>query len=250
MKPRPVLLITGGSRGIGAATARKAAQAGWDVAINYARDGAAAEAVADAARAAGATARTIQADVSDAGDIALLFDELTAAFGRLDGLVNNAGITGRIAKFMDADAADMRAVIDLNVTGALLVAQAAARRMAISRGGSGGAIVNLSSAAVTLGSPNEFVWYAASKGAIDSMTIGLAKELAREGIRVNAVAPGMIETDIHATAGDAGRLQRATPTIPLGRSGTADEVADAIVYLLSNGASYITGETLRVGGGR
>ncbi|MGL4495878.1 MAG: SDR family oxidoreductase [Beijerinckiaceae bacterium] len=250
MKTRPVLLVTGGSRGIGAATCRKAAQAGWDIAINYTANRQAAETVADACRAAGATARTIQADVSDAGEIALLFDEVGAAFGRLDGLVNNAGITGTSAKFMDASVDTVRSVIDLNVTGALLVAQAAARMMAISRGGHGGGIVNVSSTAATLGSPGEFVWYAASKGAIDSMTIGLAKELATEGIRVNAVAPGLIETDIHASSGDPDRLRRFTAFVPMARTGAADEVADAILYLLSNAASYVTGVTLRVSGGR
>lgn len=250
MKQRPVLLVTGGSRGIGAATCRKAALAGWDIAINYARDSAAAEAVADDARKAGATARTIQADVSDPGDIALLFDELMAAFGRLDGLVNNAGTTGTSCKFMDATTDNIRSVIDINVTGALLVAQAAARRMAISRGGHGGGMVNLSSTASTLGSPGEFVWYAASKGAVDSMTIGLARELAGEGIRVNAVAPGLIETDIHASSGDPDRLKRFTPFVPMARTGHPDEVADAILYLLSPASSYVTGETLRISGGR
>ncbi|MGL4325391.1 MAG: glucose 1-dehydrogenase [Beijerinckiaceae bacterium] len=250
MTTRPVLLVTGGSRGIGAATCRKAAQAGWDLAVNYTRDAKAAALVAADARAAGARAEIFQADVTRDDDIVRLFADVRRVFGRLDGVVNNAGITGRSSPFMDADASTLRAVIDLNVTGALLVAQQAARAMAKSRGGTGGAIVNTSSTASSLGSPGEFVWYAASKGAVDSMTIGLAKELASEGIRVNAVAPGLIETEIHASSGDPGRLARFTAFVPMARTGHADEVADAILYLLSDAASYITGVTLRVSGGR
>lgn len=250
MTTRPVLLITGASRGIGAATALKAARAGWDIAVNYARDAHAAAAVVRNARAAGAKAEAFQADVAKNDDIEKLFLAVDKQFGRLDGLVNNAGSTGRSSPFMESSAETIRDVIDLNVTGALLVAQQAARRMAKSRGGHGGRIVNLSSTASSLGSPGEFIWYAASKGAVDSMTIGLARELAADGIRVNAVAPGLIETDIHASSGDPGRLQRFTAFVPMARTGAADEVADAILYLLSDAASYITGVTLRVSGGR
>jgi NAD(P)-dependent dehydrogenase (short-subunit alcohol dehydrogenase family) len=170
--------------------------------------------------------------------------------GRLTHLVNNAGIVGRANKFADVDTETIRRVVDLNVTGAMLVAREAVRRMSTARGGKGGAIVNLSSMAATLGAPDEYVWYAASKGAIDSLTVGLAREVAREGIRVNAVAPGLIDTDIHAAGGQPDRIARMGPTIPLGRAGTAEEVAAAILWLLSDEASYSTGTIIRVSGGR
>lgn len=250
MTERPVLLVTGGSRGIGAATALLAARRGYDVAINYQRDADAAGRVAEACRAAGVRAEIIQADVAREDEIARLFRTVDERLGRLTHLVNNAGITGRASRLDEVSPETIRACIDLNVTGAILVAREAVKRMARRRGGSGGAIVNLSSAATTLGSPHEFVWYAASKGAIDSLTIGLAREWATEGIRSNAVAPGLIDTDIHASSGLPDRLQRLTGFIPLGRPGTAEEVAETILFLLSDAASYVNGEVLRVGGGR
>ncbi|MFG1377973.1 SDR family oxidoreductase [Xanthobacter autotrophicus] len=246
-----VLVVTGGSRGIGAACVIKAAQAGYGkIALNYTSDAAAAEATAAAARAHGAEVAVIKGDMAIPADIAHLFGESDARLGPVTHLINNAGITGRASPFADADPAEIARVIDLNVTGALLVAQAAVRRMSTARGGKGGAIVNISSMAATLGSPGEYVWYAASKGAIDSFTIGLSRELAREGIRVNAVAPGLIATDIHDTSGVTGRLDRLVPTTPMGRAGTAEEVADAVLHLLSDAASYTTGALLKVSGGR
>lgn len=250
MADRPVLLVTGGSRGIGAATARQAAAAGYDIAVNFRSHAEAAEALVGELRAAGATAEAFRADVSREDEVHHLFEAVDARFGRLTHFVCNAGMTGRVSRLDAADPAMMRQVIDLNVTGSLLTLQAAVRRMSTTHGGTGGAIVILSSAAARLGSPGEFTWYAASKGAMDSLTIGLAREVAREGIRVNAVTPGMIDTEIHAAAGDPGRAERAGPTIPSGRVGTADEVAATILFLLSDAASYVTGGNLMVTGGR
>ena len=251
MSERPVVLITGGSRGIGAATARLAAQRGYDVALNYRSERESAERMVAECRAAGADASAFRGDVSQEQDVIRLFDEAAARFGRLDHVVNNAGITGRASRIEVASAEEIRACIDLNVTGALLVAREAARRLSIVKGGRGGSIVNLSSAAATLGSPGEFVWYAASKGAVDSMTIGLSRELAPDGIRVNAVSPGLIETEIHAlSSGDGDRVARLTPMVPLARTGSADEVAATILFLMSPDASYVTGAILRVAGGR
>ncbi len=247
---RPILLVTGGSRGIGAAVARLAARQGYDVAINYLANKAAAETVAKECRAAGARAEIMQGDMAKEADIARVFAEVDTRLGRLTHLVNNAGITGKSSRFTEMPPAAIRDCVDLNVTGAMIVAQEAIRRMSKKRGGAGGAIVSLSSAAATLGAPGEFVWYAASKAAIDAMTIGLAKEYGPEGIRVNAVAPGLIDTEIHLAAGDPGRLARLLPTTPLGRIGTAQEVADTILYLLSDASSYVTGAILRVTGGR
>ncbi|SMF83745.1 NAD(P)-dependent dehydrogenase, short-chain alcohol dehydrogenase family [Tistlia consotensis] len=248
--PRGILLVTGGSRGIGAAVCRLAALEGYDLAVGYAGRREAAEAVAAAVRAAGRRAVTLPADVADPAAVAGLFDAAEAALGPLTALVNSAGITGLSRRFLESDPEEMRRVVEVNTTGTLYCCREAARRMARSRGGRGGTIVNLSSAAATLGSPGEFVWYAASKGGVDSLTIGLSKELGPEGIRVNAVSPGLIETEIHASAGDAGRLQRYAAQVPLGRSGTAEEVAEPIVWLLSDAASYVSGAILRVGGGR
>lgn len=246
-----VIVVTGGGRGIGAACVVKAAEAGYArIALNYTRDADAAERTAQAARALGADVAVIQGDMALRADIERLFAETDARLGPVTHLVNNAGITGRASAFADADPDEMARVVDLNVTGAMLVAQQAVRRMSTARGGAGGAIVNLSSMAVTLGSPGEFVWYAASKGAIDSFTLGLAREVAREGIRVNAVAPGLIATDIHDTSGVSGRLERLGPSIPVGRPGTAEEVAEVILFLLSDAASYTTGAVLKVSGGR
>lgn len=251
MNADKVLLVTGGSRGIGAACVRRAAEAGYGrIAINYTRDAAAADDVAAEARALGAEVLVVKGDMARPADIVRLYEEVDANLGPLTDLVNNAGITGRAGAFADADPAEMARVIDLNVTGAILVAQQAVRRMSTARGGKGGAIVNISSMAATLGSAGEYVWYAASKGAIDSFTLGLGREVAREGIRVNAVAPGLIATDIHDASGVVGRLERLTPSIPIGRPGTAEEVAEAVLFLLSDTASYTTGAVLKISGGR
>jgi NAD(P)-dependent dehydrogenase (short-subunit alcohol dehydrogenase family) len=247
---RPILLVTGGSRGIGAAVVKLAAARGYDVAINYLSEKLAAEALADHCREAGVRAITVQGDMASEDDITRVFADVDSQLGRLTHLVNNAGITGRASRLDDAPTGEIRRTIDLNVTGAILVAREAIRRMSPRHGGNGGSIVNLSSAAVWLGAPNDFVWYAASKGAIDALTIGLSKELGPEGIRVNAVAPGLIETDIHETAGRGGRIAVLAPQIPLQRGGSADEVAQTILYLLSQEASYVTGAIYRVTGGR
>ena len=248
---RPVVLITGGSRGIGAAVAQLAASRGYDVAITYRSEQEAAKRVLASCRAAGARAVACRGDVAVEADVLRLFDEAEAALGPISHVVNNAGITGRSSRLEQASAETIRACIDINVLGALWVAREAARRLSVSRGGAGGTIVNISSVAAYLGSPNEYVWYAASKGAIDSLTIGLAKELAGEGIRVNAVSPGMTRTDIHErSTGDAGRLERLRPHIPLNRIGEPDEIAEAVLFLMSEGASYITGANIPVSGGR
>jgi NAD(P)-dependent dehydrogenase (short-subunit alcohol dehydrogenase family) len=248
---RPVLLVTGGSRGIGAATAIMAARRGYDVAVNYQSNADAAAEVVAACQAAGAKAVAIQGDMASATDIIRVFAEAKATLGPLSHVVNNAGVTGKASSLAEADTAVIRSCIDINVTGAILVAREAARALSANAEAKGRAIVNISSAAVTLGSPGEFVWYAASKGAIDSLTIGLAKELAPAGIRVNAVAPGMTETDIHAmSSGEPGRVARIAPTIPLKRVATPDEIAESILFLLSEASAYTTGVILRVAGGR
>ena len=246
----PVLLVTGAGRGIGAATARLAAQRGWDVAINYARDATAAEAVAAAVRAAGRRAITVAADVADEGAVLAMFARIDDELGPLTGLVNNAGIVDMQARLVDMSVARWQRMWAVNITGSLLCAREAVRRMSRQRGGAGGSIVNLSSVAARLGAPGMYVDYAVSKGAIDTFTHGLALEVAAEGIRVNAVRPGIIDTDIHAASGDRDRPQKASALIPLARPGTADEVAAAIVWLLSDEASYTTGAVLDVGGGR
>jgi NAD(P)-dependent dehydrogenase (short-subunit alcohol dehydrogenase family) len=246
-----LLLVTGGSRGIGAAVCRRAAKAGYAIALNYQRDTAAAESVARDCREAGVRCEIFQGDMAIEADIERVFAEMDQKLGRLTHLVNNAGITGKSSPLDKAATETIRAAIDLNVTGAILVARAAIQRMARRNGGTGGAMVNISSAAARLGSPGEYVWYAASKGAIDSLTIGLAKELAADDIRVNAVSPGIIDTDIHAlSTGDAGRVDRIAPLVPLRRVGKADEIASAVLYLLSDEASYITGANLAASGGR
>ena len=250
MSERPVMLITGASRGIGAATAIKAAKAGYDLVVNYAGNAEAAAQVVAACEAEGAKAVAVQADVANQAGNETLFDAADAAFGRLDVVITNAGRTGLASTLVDADPEDIAKTVELNVTGALLTAREGARRMMKSRGGSGGHIINLSSAAVWIGSAGEFVWYATSKGAIDVMTLGLSKELAGEGIRVNAVAPGLIDTDIHASAGKPDRVEKMSGLIPMGRGGSAEEVADTILYLVSDQASYVTGTVLKVAGGR
>lgn len=247
---RPVLLITGASRGIGAATAKLAARRGYDIAIHYQRDRDAAQTVAADCVRHGAGTSLIQADLGNPAEIEDIFNTCEEALGGLDAFFNNAGITGLAGRLAETDPSAIKAVIDLNVTGAILAAREAVRRMSPKSGGRGGAIVNMSSIAARIGSANDFVWYAASKAAIDALTIGLAREAAVDGIRVNAVAPGLIDTDIHASGGMPDRLQRLGPTVPLGRAGRPEEVAEAVMFLLSAEASYITGSILEVSGGR
>ena len=244
-----IVLITGASRGIGAATARLAARRGYDVCVNYRRDWAAAEGVVAAVEDAGRRAVSVQADVSVEADVVRLFDTCDRALGPLAALVNNAGVLETQTRLDAMDAGRIGRIFATNVTGAFLCAREAVRRLSSRHGGSGGAIVNVSSGASRLGSPGEYIDYAASKGAVDTMTIGLAREVANEGIRVNAVRAGFIATDIHASGGDPNRLARVAPQIPLKRAGTPDEVAAAILWLLSDEASYTTGSCLDVTGG-
>jgi NAD(P)-dependent dehydrogenase (short-subunit alcohol dehydrogenase family) len=220
------------------------------VAVNYSSDEAGAADVVGRISSAGGKACAIQGNVAAEGDVLRLFAAAERELGPISGLVNNAGITGRLSRFQDIEAGDLARVLAINVAGSLLCAREAVRRISTKRGGKGGAIVNISSRAAHTGAPGDFVHYAASKGAIDSFTIGLAREVAAEGIRVNAVAPGLIETGIHAAAGDAGRLEKMAPSVPMLRIGTAAEVAAAVLFLLSAEASYITGAILPVGGGR
>jgi NAD(P)-dependent dehydrogenase (short-subunit alcohol dehydrogenase family) len=245
-----VLLVTGGGRGIGAATARLAAQHGWAVAVNYTANSLAADEVVRAIRAGGGRAMSVQADVADEAQVLAMFARVDAQLGRLGGLVNNAGVVDVSARVDEMSMARWRRMFDINVIGSMLCAREAVRRMSTRHGGEGGAIVNLSSAASRLGSPGQYVDYAAAKGAIDAFTIGLAKEVAAEGIRVNAVRPGLIETDIHASGGLPDRVRDLQHLVPMQRGGQADEVAQAIVWLLSDAASYTTMSLLDVSGGR
>jgi NAD(P)-dependent dehydrogenase (short-subunit alcohol dehydrogenase family) len=247
---RKVALVTGASRGIGAASAVAAARRGYAVAVNYVRDKESAEAVAGAVRAAGAEALTVRADVGEEREILRLFETVDRELGPLDALVNNAGVLFPQGRLDSMDAARISRVLAVNVTGLMLCAREAVRRMSTRHGGQGGAIVNVSSVAARLGGPNEYVDYAASKGAVDAITIGLAKEVATEGVRVNAVRPGIIETDIHASGGEPGRVARLAPTVPMQRGGHPEEVAAAVVWLLGDEASYVTGAVLDVAGGR
>jgi len=246
----PILLVTGGSRGIGAATARLAAERGWDVAVNYTRDAAAAETVAGDVRAAGRRAWVLQADVADDAQVVAMFQALDREAGVLGGLVNNAGVVDVAARVDEMTAARWQRMFAINVFGTMSCSREAVQRMSTRHGGRGGAIVNVSSAASRLGSPGQYVDYAAAKGAIDVFTLGLAKEVAAEGIRVNAVRPGLIETDIHASGGQPDRARQLAPQVPMQRTGSAEEVAAAIVWLLSDEASYTTGTLLDVAGGR
>ncbi len=246
----PVLLVTGGSRGIGAAVCQSAAAQGWAVVVNYASNRPAADAVVTAITKAGGTAVAVEGDVGSETGIDAIFAAVDKTFGRLDGLVNNAGIVGMPARIDEITSERLERMLRVNVTGSILCAAAAVRRMSVRHGGKGGVIVNLSSMAAVLGSAGQYVDYAASKGAIDSFTIGLSREVADDGIRVNAVRPGVIDTDIHASGGLPDRAREMSPTIPLKRPGTAQEVADAIVYLLSPSSSYVTGAILNVSGGR
>ena len=245
-----VMIVTGGGRGIGAATARLAAQRGYAVCVNYVRNPGAAHGVIDVIRGAGGRAIAVQADVAIEADVVRLFEETRRQFGRLTALVNNAGILERHARLDEMDGARFERVFATNITGAFLCAREAVRHMSPRHGGRGGAIVNVSSVASSLGSPGEYVDYAASKGAMDSLTIGLAREVAEEGIRVNAVRPGVIYTDIHASGGEAGRVDRVKSAVPMKRGGQPEEVARAILWLASDEASYSTGTFIDVSGGR
>ena len=247
---RPVLLVTGGGRGIGAAIARLGAAQGYDVLLTYRSDAARAEATAEAAREAGATAVALQADIAEAEGRARCFAELDARFGRLDALVNNAGITGPTGRLDETPDAVWEEVLRTNVLGLIACSREAIRRMSTRHGGHGGTIVNISSRASGLGGGGEWVHYAASKGAVDTLTIGLAKELAGEGIRVNAVNPGLIDTELHAAAGMPDRVTRMAAGVPMGRGGSAEEVAEAVLWLLSAASGYVTGALLPVSGGR
>jgi NAD(P)-dependent dehydrogenase (short-subunit alcohol dehydrogenase family) len=247
---KQVLLVTGGSQGIGAATVRLAARRGYQVAFSYRSSIAAAEALVAEVTQAGGVARGFQADAGDDAATIALFQAIDAAFGPVTALVNNAGITGKVGGIAAIASATLDEVMRININGVFLATREAIARMATDCGGAGGAIVNVSSIAAWLGGPNDWVHYAASKGAVDSFTIGAAKELAPRGIRVNAVNPGLIDTEIHAKAGLGDRLAKLGATVPMGRVGTADEVAQAIVWLLSDEASYVTGALLPVSGGR
>lgn len=246
----PTLLITGAGRGIGAATARAAARAGYRVCVNYASNAAAAAEVVGAIREAGGVATSVQADVADRHQVERLFAEAERALGPITHLVNNAGVPGRIGRVEDLEPEVLRRTFEVNVFAAIQCAQAFVRRASTRHGGRGGAIVNVSSMASRTGSPGELVHYAAAKAALETFNYGLAAEVAAEGIRVNAVSCGLIETGIHAEAGDAGRLQRYATRMPMQRAGRPEEVAEAIVWLLSDAASYVTGAVLPVAGGR
>jgi NAD(P)-dependent dehydrogenase (short-subunit alcohol dehydrogenase family) len=244
--PRPVLLIAGGSRGIGAAAARLAGAHGYDVAVNYNSNSNAAAKVVQDVKDSGGKAVALQGDMAKETDIERVFDAAAVQLGSITHFVHSSGIIGPASRLDEVDAKTLREVIDLDTVGALLCLRACVRRMSTKHGAKGGAVVMLSSMAATIGGAGESVWYAAAKGAVDSMVVGISREVAKEGIRVNAISPGMIDTDIQPL----GRIERLTPMLPMGRAGTADEVAEAILFLLSDKASYITGANLRVSGAR
>jgi len=244
------MLITGASRGIGAATARLAAYQGYALCLNFHQREDAVKQVLEQVRAAGVSAMTVKADVADESQVLQMFDMIDREFGRLDVLVNNAGMLEQQMRLEQMDAARWTRVLGANVIGSFLCAREAIKRMSTQRGGQGGSIINLSSIAAQLGAPGEYIDYAAAKGAIDSMTVGLAREVAGEGIRVNAVRPGVIHTEIHASGGEPDRIERVKASVPMGRGGQAEEVAEAILWLASERASYTTGALLDVSGGR
>ncbi len=245
-----VALVTGGSRGIGAATCLQLAKAGYAVVVNYAASRAITDKLCESIIAAGGTALGVQADVADETQVLAMFAAIDVQFGRLDALVNNAGVVDMTARLDEMSTLRWKRMFDINVIGSLICAREAVKRMSTRYGHSGGAIVNLSSAAAKIGSPGQYLDYAASKGAIDTFTLGLAKEVAAEGIRVNGVRPGIIDTDIHASGGLPNRALQMAPQVPMQRGGTAQEVAEAICWLLSDSASYVTGTTIDVTGGR
>jgi NAD(P)-dependent dehydrogenase (short-subunit alcohol dehydrogenase family) len=244
--PRPVLLLAGGSRGIGASTCKLAGARGYDVAVNYKSNATAAGNVVDAVKAAGGKAVAIQGDMIDEATVERVFDETTKSLGPITHFVHSAGVGGKNSKLEAATAATLREVIDVNLYGGLLCARAAVRRMSTAKGGPGGSIVLLSSIASVTGGAGEYVFYAAAKGGIDALTSGLAREVAKEGIRVNGIRPGPTDTEIH----EPGRLERITPLLPMGRPGQPDEIAEAILFLLSDAASYVSGAMLNVSGAR
>jgi NAD(P)-dependent dehydrogenase (short-subunit alcohol dehydrogenase family) len=244
--PRPVLLIAGGSRGIGASTCKLAGARGYDVAVNYKSNATAAGNVVDAVKAAGGKAVAIQGDMIDEATVERVFDETTKSLGPITHFVHSAGVGGKNSKLEAATAETLREVIDVNLYGGLLCARAAVRRMSTAKGGPGGSIVLLSSIASVTGGAGEYVFYAAAKGGIDALTSGLAREVAKEGIRVNGIRPGPTDTEIH----EPGRLERITPLLPMGRPGQPDEIAEAILFLLSDAASYVSGAVLNVSGAR
>jgi NAD(P)-dependent dehydrogenase (short-subunit alcohol dehydrogenase family) len=243
---RPVLLIAGGSRGIGASTARLAGERGYDVAVNYKGNAKAAAAVVEAVKKSGGKAIALQGDMAVEADIVRVFDETARALGPITHFVHSAGIIGKMSRLADAPVAMLRDVIDVNLYGGILCAREAVRRMSTARGGSGGAIVLISSIAAVTSGAGEYIFYAAAKAGIDALVVGLAREMAKEGVRVNAVRPGPTDTEIH----EPGRLARVTPMLPMGRPGAPDEIAEAILFLLSDAASYISGSVLNVSGGR
>lgn len=247
---RKVLLVTGGSRGIGAATCTLAAQHGWAVAVNYTANSLAADEVVRSIRNAGGQAMAVQADVATEAQVLRMFEQIDAKLGPVHGLVNNAGVVDVTARVEDMSVARWKRMFDINVIGSFICAREAVRRMSTKHGGLGGSIVNVSSAAARLGAPGQYVDYAAAKGAIDAFTIGLAKEVGADGIRVNAVRPGLIETDIHASGGLPNRVRDLQHQVPMGRGGSALEVAELIVWLLSDAASYTTMSLIDVSGGR
>lgn len=250
MTHEKVLLVTGGSRGIGAAVALKAAEQSWSVLINYVSNAQAADAVAAKIRSLGGAAEIVQGDTGSEDGIAAIFRAVDERFGRLDGLVNNAGVVDQTARVDEMSRERLDRMFAINVVGKIRCASEAVKRMSTRHGGQGGSIVNLSSMAAVLGSPGQYVDYAAAKGAVDTFTVGLAREVAAEGVRVNAIRPGIIDTDIHASGGLPDRAKDLAPSVPMQRAGTADEVAEAVLYLLSPQASYVTGTIMNVSGGR